>query len=76
MKVTQTLNGGDSELVIAWKLAYWSTFLLTFLVIPFFQIYHDSGEFDIQSKALYAIKVRKEEGVSQARLAKSLWGMS
>lgn len=39
-----------------WDVSYWSTQVLTWLVLPFFQVYADAGDFTVGGKCLTSLK--------------------
>ncbi|CAD8085596.1 unnamed protein product [Paramecium primaurelia] len=41
---------------ILWRIMYWGNFFLAWLVLPFFQDYEGSGDFDIRGKIRYSLK--------------------
>ncbi|KAG2481922.1 hypothetical protein HYH03_019121 [Edaphochlamys debaryana] len=45
-----------SELGVMWDVAFWSTQVLTWLLLPFFQYYSDAGDFTIKGKCMTSLK--------------------
>ncbi|OZJ02345.1 hypothetical protein BZG36_04385 [Bifiguratus adelaidae] len=43
-------------LFIAWRTVYWSTFCLTWVIIPFLQSYLSAGGFTVKAKIWYAVR--------------------
>ncbi|CAD8176346.1 unnamed protein product [Paramecium pentaurelia] len=41
---------------ILWRIMYWGNFFLAWLVLPFFQDYEGSGDFDVRGKIRYSLK--------------------
>lgn len=41
---------------VMWDICYWSTQALTWLVLPFFQVYSDAGDFTVGGKSLTSLK--------------------
>jgi hypothetical protein len=46
----------NSTLGILWDLTYWSTFFLTWLILPLHQIYEDSGDFTFAARCSTALR--------------------
>ncbi|KXZ44947.1 hypothetical protein GPECTOR_60g724 [Gonium pectorale] len=44
------------ELGYMWDVAFWSTQVLTWLLLPFFQYYSDAGDFTVKGKCLTSLK--------------------
>jgi hypothetical protein len=40
-----------------WQVCYWSTQILTWLVLPFFQVYADAGDFTAGARCVTSLKV-------------------
>ena len=58
-------NGGAHErtddgnvMTHMWGVTYWSTFLLTWVILPLHQIYEDSGDFTFASRCLKSLHLR------------------
>ena len=45
----------DGAMTHMWGVTYWSTFLLTWVILPLHQIYEDSGDFTFASLSLIHI---------------------
>ncbi|CAD8049363.1 unnamed protein product [Paramecium primaurelia] len=43
-------------LFLTWRILYWSNFLLSWFILPFFQDYEDSGDFFWRERMKYSIK--------------------
>lgn len=41
---------------ILWRITYWSTQVLTWLVLPFFQVYADAGDFTVGGRCMTSLK--------------------
>ncbi|CAD8078221.1 unnamed protein product [Paramecium primaurelia] len=41
---------------ILWRIMYWGNFFLAWLVLPFFQDFEGSGDFDVRGKIKYSLK--------------------
>ena len=48
---------GSDFVAICWKIVYWSTFALAWIICPIAQEYHAAGSFTFKDKLLEAIKV-------------------
>lgn len=48
----------NGEVDVMWKTCFWSTQVLTWLVLPFFQVYADAGDFTVGARCLTSLKVR------------------
>lgn len=46
----------DAFLKVAWRVIYWSSFVLTWSFIPFLSRYLDNGYFTVRQKSIKAIK--------------------
>ncbi|KAI8464460.1 MAG: LMBR1-like membrane protein-domain-containing protein, partial [Monoraphidium minutum] len=53
---TLSLQSGDVAVDIMWKTCFWSTQVLTWLVLPFFQVYADAGDFTVGARCLTSLK--------------------
>ncbi|GLC39990.1 hypothetical protein PLESTB_000120900 [Pleodorina starrii] len=49
-------NKKPSELGYMWDVAFWSTQILTWLLLPFFQYYSDAGDFTVKGKCMTSLK--------------------
>ncbi|EFJ41548.1 hypothetical protein VOLCADRAFT_98436 [Volvox carteri f. nagariensis] len=49
-------NSKPSELGVMWNVAFWSTQILTWLLLPFFQYYSDAGDFTVKGKCITSLK--------------------
>ncbi|GFR49399.1 hypothetical protein Agub_g11451 [Astrephomene gubernaculifera] len=49
-------NKKPVELGYMWNVAFWSTQILTWLLLPFFQYYSDAGDFTVKGKCLTSLK--------------------
>ncbi|GIL77008.1 hypothetical protein Vretimale_3267 [Volvox reticuliferus] len=57
LDVFSTLNNSKpSELGYMWNVAFWSTQILTWLLLPFFQYYSDAGDFTVKGKCITSLK--------------------
>ncbi|CAD8058048.1 unnamed protein product [Paramecium sonneborni] len=46
----------QQSLFLTWRILYWSNFLLSWFILPFFQDYEDSGDFCWKDRMKYSIK--------------------
>ncbi|KAF8067159.1 lmbrd2 [Scenedesmus sp. PABB004] len=46
----------EAAIGVLWKITYWSTQVLTWLALPFFQVYADAGDFTVGGRALTSLK--------------------
>ena len=70
MDVFSTLVGRQDNRVVdvMWQVCYWSTQALTWLALPFFQVYADAGDFTVGARCWTSIKVRSVAVAVYARV--------
>ncbi|GAX78046.1 hypothetical protein CEUSTIGMA_g5488.t1 [Chlamydomonas eustigma] len=51
-----TLSKDTMPITVMWNIAYWSTQAATWLVLPFYQVYAEAGDFSIKNKCLTSLK--------------------
>ncbi|KAK9713087.1 hypothetical protein RND81_06G001900 [Saponaria officinalis] len=53
-----TMNGHYNHVIsVSWSLSYWSTFLLTWAVVPLIQGYEDAGDFTVTERLKTSVHV-------------------
>jgi hypothetical protein len=58
-------HASDQFFRVAWRVVYWSAFVLTWSFIPFFLRYLDNGYFTVKQKS---VKALKKSGIYYASL--------
>eukprot|EP00879_Flechtneria_rotunda_P003202 GHRR01003425.1.p1 GENE.GHRR01003425.1~~GHRR01003425.1.p1 ORF type:complete len:656 (+),score=226.79 GHRR01003425.1:287-2254(+) len=46
----------EGAISVLWKFTYWSTQVLTWLLLPFFQVYSDAGDFTVGGRCITSLK--------------------
>jgi hypothetical protein len=60
---TLTKRADNLAVDLMWEICYWSTQILTWMVLPFFQVYADAGDFTVGARCMTSLKVREADYV-------------
>ncbi|KAI8462677.1 MAG: LMBR1-like membrane protein-domain-containing protein [Monoraphidium minutum] len=53
---TLTARADTAALNVLWQVCFWSTQVLTWLLLPFFQVYADAGDFTVGERCMTSLK--------------------